>query len=195
MTSPQSSSTPLSLVPPTACTTSPPQPDPAPALVAFADLWIAEMGPLRPGMCHLAPLLSPRLEGSYLQCGKSIQRTNANMNPDPVNLSEFCTTQFWHLSLSKVQEQGPKCPTIPVCLRPKLKTSQRLSLLCCSMFFSHNPSMTIHRAKARAVFTYQMAMLALPTEAPAKVLLFAFGCQPDLPMPYHRQLIFPLQPP
>lgn len=101
------------------------------------------------------------------------------MNPDSVNLSEFCTTQFWHLSLSKVQEQGLKCPTIPVCLRPKLKIPQGLSFPCCSL--NVGPSMAIHRAKAWAVFTHQMAVLALPAEAPAKVLLFVFGCQPDLP--------------
>ena len=39
-------STPLSLLPPTACTTSAPQPDPALALVAFAELQVTEMGPL-----------------------------------------------------------------------------------------------------------------------------------------------------
>ena len=132
-------------------------------------------------MYQLSTLLSPRLEGLYLQRGKSTERTNANLNPLSVNLSEFFTTQFWHPSLSKVQEQGPKCPTMPVCLRPRLKIPQRLSLPCCSAFFTHSPSTAIHRAKARAVFTYRMAVLALPAEAPAKVLLFAFSCQPDLP--------------
>lgn len=38
-----------------------------------------------------------------------------------------------------------------------------------------------HRAKARAVFTLQKAVLTLPAEAPGKALLFGFACQPDLP--------------
>lgn len=41
--------------------------------------------------------------------------------------------------------------------------------------------MAIHRAEAQAVFTYQVAVLVLPAEAPAKVFLLAFSCQPDLP--------------
>lgn len=118
----------------------------------------------------------------YLQHRKFTQRTDANTTHTQLISLNFFTTQFWHLFLSEAQEQGPKCPTIPVCLRPKLRIPQRLSFPCCSVFFTHSPSMAIRGAKAQAVVTYQMAFLALPAEAPAKVLLFAFGCQPALPI-------------
>lgn len=41
--------------------------------------------------------------------------------------------------------------------------------------------MAIDREKAWTVFSCRMAVLALPAEVPAKVLLLAFCCQPDLP--------------
>lgn len=57
-------------------------------------------------------------------------------------------------------------------------TSGALSLILLNVLHPH----PLHgRAKAQAVLYLPMAVLALPAEASAKVLLFAFACQPDLP--------------
>lgn len=147
---------------------------------ALAELQVTETGLLRLQMYQLAILFSPRTEDIYLQWGKSTQRTDEIMNSLTWLFWNF-TTEFWHLS--KMQEQDPKCPIIPMCLRPRLKIPQRFFVSCVAQqSWPTAPLwMAIHREKAWTVFSCRMAILALPAEAPAKVLLLAFCCQPELP--------------
>lgn len=137
----------------------------------------------------LTIVLSLRLEGVYLQCGKSTQRTDAYMN------ARFTSDFVSHPVLSSVSFQSPGA------------RSQMSHLACVSETKAQNAWEVFSAMLLSALlwlFTEQRHKLSLPTK-----WLFLFFQQKHqqrcscwhlvasqtFPRPYHRQLIFPLQSP